>query len=117
MNFENMPDGAKVKINKNSITVLNDNGKTAGVITGLQPFLTLQANKQIEYAKKLRALHIWGASDRKIEKTYIHDKKIIQLRSLNSYEYKTPEQKAAEDSYYSELTAAGVVVKAVYIYA
>lgn len=117
MDINNLPDGAKVKINKNSITVLSDAGKTAGIITGLQPFLTLQANKQIIYAKTLRTLRIWGASDRKIDKTYIHNNKIVQLRSLNSYDYKTPEEKAAEDSYYSELTAAGVIVKAVYIYA
>lgn len=115
MQIENIPENAKIKINKNSITVLNENGKTAGVVTSAQNFLSLQANKQINYAHTLRALGIWGHKKQIIKYTYICDGKILQFRNINSYGYLTDDEKAAEDLFYNSLTAAGVVVKPISI--
>lgn len=47
----------KVKISKGSITIKNDEGKTCGIVRNIVSLYDLQANKQIDYYKKLKGLN------------------------------------------------------------
>lgn len=50
--------GRRVKVSRCTISVLNEDGKTAGMITGVETFHTLPAREQFELAGKLRRLGI-----------------------------------------------------------
>lgn len=42
--------GKHVKVSKSTITVLNDIGKTAGMITGVDTFYSMPTREQFEHA-------------------------------------------------------------------
>ena len=46
--------GRRVKVSHSTISVLNENGKTASMITGVETFHTLPAREQFELAGMLR---------------------------------------------------------------
>ena len=46
--------GKNVKLSKGSITVLNDNDKTCGVVRNLTKWKDIQANKQIILRNKIK---------------------------------------------------------------
>ena len=50
--------GRRVKVSRSTISVLNDDGKTAGMITGVDTFYNMPPREQIEHAGKLRRLGI-----------------------------------------------------------
>lgn len=50
--------GRHVKVSRSTITVLNGEGKTAGMITGVETFYTMPPREQFEHASKLRRLGI-----------------------------------------------------------
>ena len=50
----------KVKISKGSITIKNDEGKTCGVVRNIVSLYDLQANKQMDYYRKIRNMGLHG---------------------------------------------------------
>lgn len=50
--------GRRVKVSRSTISVLNDDGKTAGMITGVDTFYNMPPREQVEHAGKLRRLGI-----------------------------------------------------------
>lgn len=50
--------GRRVKVSRSTISVLNDDGKTAGMITGVDTFYNMPPREQFEHAGKLRRLGI-----------------------------------------------------------
>ena len=46
--------GKHVKISKGSITIKAENGKTCGVVRNTTSLYDLQANKQMDYYKKIK---------------------------------------------------------------
>ena len=53
--------GKNVKLSKGSITVLNDNDKTCGVVRNLTKWKDIQANKQIILRNKIKS--VWGKNN------------------------------------------------------
>lgn len=86
MKIENIA-GKRIKVSQHSITVKDENGKTAGVVRDTCWFQDLQSNKQIDFWKILRESGVWCADlignvvfcDGKMY--YLHD-----LRPLENYE-------------------------------
>ena len=52
--------GKSVKISKNSITIKAEDGKTCGVVRNTISLYDLQANKQMEYYKKIKQVGLHG---------------------------------------------------------
>nr|DAO32074.1 MAG TPA: hypothetical protein [Caudoviricetes sp.] len=50
----------KVKISKGSITIKNDEGKTCGIVRNIVSLYDLQANKQMDYYRKIRDMGLHG---------------------------------------------------------
>ena len=50
--------GKSLKINKSTITVLNESGKTAGMITGVETFYNIPDRDKFEYSHKAHKLGI-----------------------------------------------------------
>lgn len=50
--------GRRIKVSRSTISVLNDDGKTAGMITGIDTFYNMPPREQVEHAGKLRRLGI-----------------------------------------------------------
>ena len=51
----------RIKIGKTSITVLDERGKTCGIVRGISTFKNLQPNRQLDFFSKIRNSGIWGA--------------------------------------------------------
>lgn len=71
-----------VKVGKSSITAKDDNNKTRGVVRNIWKFMDLQANKQINYFRKLRDLKIWGSSRINMDDVVYDDGRIYILRDM-----------------------------------
>ena len=52
--------GKNVKISKGSITIKDDDNKTCGVVRNIVSLYDLQANKQIDYYRKIRDIGLHG---------------------------------------------------------
>lgn len=50
----------KVKISKGSITIKDDDNKTCGVVRNIVSLYDLQANKQMDYYRKIRDIGLHG---------------------------------------------------------
>lgn len=50
----------KVKISKRSITIKDDDNKTCGVVRNIVSLYDLQANKQMDYYRKIRDIGLHG---------------------------------------------------------
>lgn len=99
-----------VKLSKGSITVKGENGKTKGIVRCLTRFLDLQANKQIDYYKLLRDSGVWGNDKVDIKNCYVLDGTVYLIRSMNSYNYYTEEEKEKYDTMYQNIEGCGIVV-------
>ena len=62
--------GREIKINANSITVRNEEGKTCGVVRNVTSLYNIQANKQFDINSKLRKSGI-RSMDFDIKKIYL----------------------------------------------
>ena len=96
--------GRQVKLGPSSITCLDDDGKTVGVVTKAANFLRLQPNRQSDWFKAIRACGIWGANEG--GRIYVIDGKayyLYDLRPIEFYEkHLADKQLEADDRRYRE---------------
>lgn len=115
--------GKKVKISKSSITIKDDNNKTCGVVRNITILYDLQANRQMEYYKKIRKLGLHGKIS--IKDCIIVDGVMYVFRNIKSklwhekYGFISEEekQKAEEtETIYNAIRTAGIeVIECVYV--
>lgn len=115
--------GKNVKISKNSITIKSDDGKTCGVVRNITSLYNMQANKQIEYHKKIKQAGLHGKIS--IKDCIIVDEIMYVFRNIKSklwhekYGYFSEEekQKAQEtEILYNMIKAAGIeVIECIYV--
>lgn len=83
-------EGRTVKIGATSITVKGDNGKTAGIVTGICKFKDLQANVQTKFFPVLRKTGIWGSQINGIMDCVVYDGATLyylnNTRPIHGYE-------------------------------
>lgn len=113
----------KVKISKGSITIKDYNGKTCGVVRNIISLYDLQANKQMNYYKKIKQA---GLHDKiSIKDCIIADGVMYIFRNIKNklfyekYGYFTEEekQKAEEqEAVYNAFRAAGIdVIECIFV--
>lgn len=117
--------GKKVKINKSSITIKDDNGKTCGVVRNIWKFKDIQFNKQIDYFHMLRKVGAWGNKNFDIDtcivkdgKMYVfRDAKTIQFHEKHGYFSEDEKQRAKEQEViYNAFKVAGIeVIECVFV--
>ena len=115
--------GNKVKISKGSITIKSENGKTSGVVRNITSLYDLQANRQMEYYKKIRNLGLHGKIS--IKDCIIADGVMYVFRNIKSklwhekYGFISEEEKQrAEETetIYNTIKTAGIdVIECVYV--
>lgn len=115
--------GKKVKISKGSITIKTEDGKTSGVVRNITSLYDLQANRQMEYYKKIRNLGLHGKIS--IKDCIIVDGTMYVFRNIKSklwyekYGFISAEekQKAEEtETIYNTIRTAGIdVIECVYV--
>ena len=113
----------KVKISKGSITIKSEDGKTIGVVRNITSLYDLQANKQMEYYKKIRNLGLHGKIS--IKDCIIADGTMYVFRNIKSklwhekygFISEEEEQRAEEtETIYNAIRAAGIdVIECVYV--
>lgn len=72
----------KVKISKGSITIKDDNNKTCGIVRNIISLYDLQANKQIDYYRKIRDIGAHGKIS--IKDCIISDGTMYIFRNMKS---------------------------------
>ena len=112
-----------VKISKNSITIKDDAGKTCGVVRDIVSLYDMQANKQIEYFKKLKNAGLHGKIS--LKNCIISDGVMYVFRNIKSklwYEkygfFSDEEKRKTEelDKIYEMLKTAGIeVVECIFV--
>ena len=115
--------GNKVKISKGSITIKSENGKTSGVVRNITSLYDLQANRQMEYYKKIRNLGLHGKIS--IKDCIIADGTMYVFRNIKSklwhekYGFISEEEKQKveeQETIYNALKTAGIdVIECVYV--
>ena len=115
--------GKNVKISKNSITIKAEDGKTCGVVRNTISIYDLQANKQMEYYKKIKQVRLHGKIS--IKDCIIVDGIMYVFRNIKSklwhdehgYFSEEEKQKAEEmETVYNTLKTAGIeVIECIYI--
>ena len=115
--------GKKVKISKGSITIKSENGKTSGVVRNITSLYDLQANRQMEYYKKIQNLGLHGKIS--IKDCIIADGTMYVFRNIKSklwhekYGFISEEEKkkAGEtETIYDTIRTAGIdVMECVYV--
>ena len=115
--------GKNVKISKGSITIKAEDGKTCGVVRNTISLYDMQANKQMEYYKKIKQAGLHGKVS--IKDCIIADGIMYVFRNIKSklwhdvHGYITEEekQKAEEtETIYNTLKTAGIeVIECIYI--
>ena len=115
--------GKNVKISKGSITIKAEDGKTYGVVRNIVSLYDMQANRQMEYYKKIKQTGLHGKIS--IKDCIIADGIMYVFRNIKSklwhdeHGYITEEekQKAEEtETIYNALKTAGIeVIECVYI--
>ena len=115
--------GKNVRINKGSITIKSDDGKTSGVVRNITSLYDLQANKQMEYYQKLRKIGLHGKIS--IKDCIITDGTMYVFRNIksklwhekNGFISDEEKQKAEEtETIYNALKTAGIdVIECVYV--
>lgn len=114
--------GKNVKISKGSITIKGEDGKTCGVIRNITSLYDLQANKQMDYYKKIKQAGLHGKIS--IKDCIIVDGIMYVFRNIKSklwheeYGYfSEAEIKKAEETetIYNTLKTAGIeVIECIY---
>ena len=115
--------GKKVKISKGSITIKSEDGKTSGVVKNITSLYDLQANKQMDYYKKIKQAGLHGKIS--IKDCIIEDGTMYVFRNIKSklfhekYGFISEEekQKAEEtETIYNAIRTAGIdVIECVYV--
>ena len=115
--------GKKVKISKGSITIKTEDGKTCGVVRNIVSLYDMQANKQMDYYKKIKQAGLHGKIS--IKDCIIVDDTMYVFRNIKSklwhekYGFISEEekQKAEEmETIYNAIRTAGIdVIECVYV--
>ena len=115
--------GKKVKISKGSITIKTEDGKTCGVVRNIVSLYDMQANKQMDYYKKIKQAGLHGKIS--IKDCIIEDGTMYVFRNIKSklfhekYGFISEEekQKAEEmETIYNAIKTAGIdVIECVYV--
>ena len=116
-------NGKQVKISKSSITIKSEDGKTSGVVKNITSLYDLQANRQMEYYKKIRNLGLHGKIS--IKDCIIADGTMYVFRNIKSKLFhekygfisEGEKQKAEEiETIYDTLKMAGIdVIECIYV--
>lgn len=115
--------GKNVKISKNSITIKNEEGKTCGVVRNITSLYDMQANKQMEYYRKIRNAGLHGKIN--IKECIISDGVMYIFRDIKSkifhekYGYMSEDERVKAEErqkLYDDVVAAGFeVIECVYV--
>ena len=115
--------GKNVKISKGSITIKADGGKTFGVVRNITSLYDMQANKQMDYYKKIKQAGLHGKIS--IKDCIIADGIMYVFRNIKSklwheehgYFTEAEKQKAEEtETIYNALKTAGIdVIECIYV--
>ena len=115
--------GKNVKISKGSITIKTEDGKTCGVVRNIVSLYDMQANKQMDYYKKIKQAGLHGKIS--IKDCIIADGVMYVFRNIKSklfhekYGFISEEekQKAEEmETIYNAIRTAGIdVIECVYV--
>ena len=109
--------GKKVKISKCSITIKDDKGKTCGVVRNIISLYDLQANKKMDYYKKIKQAGLHGKIS--IKDCIIADDVMYVFRNIKNklfyekYGYFTEEEKQRveeQEVIYNAFKVAGIEV-------
>lgn len=113
----------KIKISKGSITIKDDNNKTCGVVRNITSLYDLQANKQMDYYRKIRDMGLHGKISTR--DCIISDGTMYVFRNMKSklfhekYGYidDNEKQKADEqESIFNTVKASGIeVIECIYV--
>ena len=74
-------EGKRVRLSARTITVLNDAGKTAGLVRGLKRFLDLPPRESFGLHKQLSASGLWGNSDA-MKAVFVDGKQLVFFYNL-----------------------------------
>lgn len=115
--------GKNIKISKGSITIKAEDGKTCGVVCNIVSLYDMQANRQMEYYKKIKQAGLHGKIS--IKDCIIADGIMYVFRNIKSklwhdvhgYFSEEEKQKAEEmETIYNALKTAGIeVIECVYV--
>ena len=115
--------GKNVKISKGSITIKAEDGKTCGVVRNIVSLYDMQANKQMDYYKKIKQAGLHGKIS--IKDCIIADGIMYVFRNIKSklwheeygYFSEAEIQKAEEaETIYNALKTAGIeVIECIYV--
>ena len=115
--------GKNIKISKGSITIKAEDGKTCGVVRNIVSLYDMQANKQMDYYKKIKQAGLHGKIS--IKDCIIADGIMYVMRNIKSklwheeygYFSETEIQKAEEmETIYNALKTAGIdVIECIYV--
>ena len=75
-------NGKRVKLSPRSITVKDQNGKTAGVVRGVTFFEHLQPNRQVDFFGKIRKAGAW--ENGLISNVAVCDGKLVYFHDTNA---------------------------------
>lgn len=113
----------KVKISKGSITIKDDDNKTCGVVRNIVSLYDLQANKQMDYYRKIRDIGLHGKIS--IRECIISDGTMYIFRNIKSkllhekygYMDDNEKQKAEEqESIFNTIKDSGIeVIECIYL--
>lgn len=114
--------GKNVKISKGSITIKAEDGKTCGVVRNIVSLYDMQANKQMDYYKKIKQAGLHGKIS--IKDCIIADGIMYVFRNIKSklwheeygYFSEAEIEKAEEtETIYNALKTAGIeVIECIY---
>ena len=115
--------GKNVKISKGSITIKDDDNKTCGVVRNIVSLYDLQANKHIDYYRKIRDIGLHGKIS--IRDRIISDGTMYIFRNIKSklfhekygYMDDNEKQKAEEqESIFNTIKDSGIeVIECIYL--
>ena len=115
--------GKNVKISKGSITIKSEDGKTRGLVKNITSLYDMQANKQMDYYKKIKQSGVHGKIS--IKDCIIVDGTMYVFRNIESklwhekYGFISDEekQKAEEtETIYNAIRTAGIdVIECIYV--
>ena len=115
--------GKKVKISKGSITIKTEDGKTCGVVRNIVSLYDMQANKQMDYYKKIKQAGLHGKIS--IKDCIIADGIMYVMRNIKSklwhekYGFISEEEKQKAEkteTIYNAIRTAGIkVIECVYV--
>ena len=85
MNIEEL-QGKKINISAHSITVKNDEDKTAGIVRNIIKFKDLRPNIQCDYSKILRNTGLWNSKQHVMDQVIYCNNKLCYINNLKRLE-------------------------------